>query len=127
MTGALERGETLMVIGKPGSGCTTFLKALANKREEYAAVEGKVLYNGVHAADLRSRRPGEVAFSGEMGTGLRFRKLRLTMLDRRRRCTLSQSDRGDDASLCSECAHAHEDTETLPSHARGCSDASEAF
>lgn len=67
MTGTLNRGETLMVIGKPGSGCTTFLKALANKREEYAAVQGKVLYNGICAADWKTRRPGEVTFSGEIG------------------------------------------------------------
>ncbi|KAI1737798.1 ATP-binding cassette transporter [Xylaria scruposa] len=81
MSGALRGGEMLMVIGKPGSGCTTFLKTLANMREEYAGVGGRVLYGGIDAETIKSRRPGEVAFAGEddvhfhslsVGTTLRF-------------------------------------------------------
>ena len=66
MTGILRGGETLMVIGKPGSGCTTFLKTLANMRDEYAAVGGKVLYNGIDAAEVKAHRPGEIALAGEL-------------------------------------------------------------
>ncbi|KAI1371039.1 ATP-binding cassette transporter [Hypoxylon crocopeplum] len=81
MSGVLRGGETLMVIGKPGSGCTTFLKTLANMREEYEAVEGEVRYNGQDAAEVKSRRPAEVTYAGEddihfhslsVGTTLRF-------------------------------------------------------
>ncbi|KJZ79725.1 hypothetical protein HIM_01194 [Hirsutella minnesotensis 3608] len=81
MNGILRGGEMLMVVGKPGSGCTTFLKALANMRDEYAAVQGSVLYNGVDAGELEKSRPGDVAFAGEddvhfhslsVGTTLRF-------------------------------------------------------
>ncbi|KAI1812305.1 ABC transporter [Poronia punctata] len=45
-SGALRGGEMLLVIGKPGSGCTTFLKALANMREEYKGIAGRVTYGG---------------------------------------------------------------------------------
>ncbi|KAI0449071.1 ATP-binding cassette transporter [Xylaria acuta] len=81
MSGVLRGGEMLMVIGKPGSGCTTFLKTLANMREEYAAVGGRVWYGGIDAETIKTRRPGEVAFAGEddvhfhslsVGTTLRF-------------------------------------------------------
>ncbi|KAI1421487.1 ATP-binding cassette transporter [Xylaria sp. FL1777] len=65
MSGVLRGGEMLMVIGKPGSGCTTFLKTLANMREEYADVGGDVWYGGVGAEAIKARRPGEVAFAGE--------------------------------------------------------------
>ena len=34
-SGSITAGEMLLVIGKPGSGCTTFLKALSNMRGEY--------------------------------------------------------------------------------------------
>lgn len=54
-----------MVIGKPGSGCTTFLKTLANMREEYKAVEGDVWYNGRRPAEMKSLYPGEVAYAGK--------------------------------------------------------------
>ncbi|XDG05995.1 hypothetical protein ABKA04_005610 [Annulohypoxylon sp. FPYF3050] len=65
MSGIIRGGETLMVIGKPGSGCTTFLKTLANMREEYKAVEGDVWYNGRRPAEMKSLYPGEVAYAGE--------------------------------------------------------------
>src|SRR5690242_14802314 len=64
MSGVLRGGETTMVIGKPGSGCTTFLKTLANMREEYEAVTGEVCYNGLDAAKMKARRPRDVAFAG---------------------------------------------------------------
>ncbi|KAI1387801.1 ATP-binding cassette transporter [Hypoxylon trugodes] len=81
MSGILRGGETLIIIGKPGSGCTTFLKTLANMREEYEAVGGEVLYNGLDAVEMKSRHPGEVAYASEddihfhslsVGTTLRF-------------------------------------------------------
>jgi ABC-type multidrug transport system ATPase subunit len=64
ISGILRGGETTMVIGKPGSGCTTFLKTVANLREEYEAVTGEVCYNGLDAAEMKARRPGDVAFAG---------------------------------------------------------------
>ncbi|KAI1397475.1 ABC transporter PeaB1 [Hypoxylon fuscum] len=50
-SGSLDSGEMLLVIGKPGSGCTTFLKAIANMREEYKRVDGQVSYGGRPADD----------------------------------------------------------------------------
>lgn len=41
----------LLVIGKPGSGCTTFLKALANLGEEYKDMTGTITYGGRPAAE----------------------------------------------------------------------------
>ncbi|KAH9907615.1 ABC transporter PeaB1 [Xylariomycetidae sp. FL2044] len=50
-SGSLAGGEMLLVIGKPGSGCTTFLKALSNMGDEYKDVNGKVTYGGRPALD----------------------------------------------------------------------------
>ncbi|KAI1406215.1 ATP-binding cassette transporter [Hypoxylon fuscum] len=81
MSGIIRGGETLMIIGKPGSGCTTFLKTLANMREEYDGIGGEVWYNGRDAAEMKARCPREVAYAGEddihfhslsVGTTLRF-------------------------------------------------------
>lgn len=52
-----------MVIGKPGSGSTTFLKVIANMHDEYEEFGGTVTYGGVDTADLAKQRPGEVAFA----------------------------------------------------------------
>lgn len=40
--GCVKPGEMLLVLGRPGSGCTTLLKMLANKRLGYADVSGDV-------------------------------------------------------------------------------------
>ncbi|KAH6651607.1 ABC transporter [Truncatella angustata] len=50
-SGSLASGEMLLVVGKPGSGCTTFLKALANMGDEYKSVTGQLTYGGRPADD----------------------------------------------------------------------------
>ncbi|KAH6617086.1 ABC-2 type transporter-domain-containing protein [Chaetomium tenue] len=42
--GVCKAGEMVLVLGKPGSGCTTFLKTIANQRHGYTGVTGEVLY-----------------------------------------------------------------------------------
>ncbi|KAJ5719105.1 P-loop containing nucleoside triphosphate hydrolase protein [Penicillium malachiteum] len=66
ITGSIREGEMLMVVGRPGSGCTTFLKALANMREEYLAMDGKVWYGLLDAAAAKTNRPDQIAFVGEI-------------------------------------------------------------
>jgi ATP-binding cassette subfamily G (WHITE) protein 2 (SNQ2) len=46
-SGSVKPGEMCLVIGRPGSGCSTFLKAIANQRDTYLAVNGNVEYAGV--------------------------------------------------------------------------------
>jgi ABC-type multidrug transport system ATPase subunit len=62
-SGSLRSGEMLLVIGKPGSGCTTFLKALSNMREEYKDITGRVTYGG-RAADDRDPDRVRLTFCG---------------------------------------------------------------
>ncbi|KAM0326619.1 hypothetical protein ACHAQA_006488 [Verticillium albo-atrum] len=65
MTGAVRPGEILLVLGRPGSGCSTLLKTLANHRAEYAAVEGEVHYGPLPAAEQEARFRGEVVYCEE--------------------------------------------------------------
>ncbi|KAL8916273.1 MAG: hypothetical protein Q9172_006380 [Xanthocarpia lactea] len=64
-TGVVRDGEMMLVLGRPGSGCTTFLKALANKRSEYASVTGDVNYGGISAAEQHRHYRGEVNYNPE--------------------------------------------------------------
>ena len=52
-TGCVRDGEMLLVLGRPGAGCSTFLKAISNNRETYAAVTGEVTYGGIPAESRR--------------------------------------------------------------------------
>lgn len=86
-TGVVRHGEMMMVLGRPGSGCSTFLKVIANDRESYASVEGDVSYSGIPADEARKRYRGEVVYNAEddqhlptltVGQTLRFSLLNKT-------------------------------------------------
>ncbi|KAK8217419.1 ATP-binding cassette transporter snq2 [Zalaria obscura] len=64
-TGCVRDGEMLLVLGKPGSGCSTFLKAIANNRESYAQVTGDVSYGGIPADKQKKMYRGEVNYNPE--------------------------------------------------------------
>jgi ABC-type multidrug transport system ATPase subunit len=42
----------LLVLGRPGSGCTTFLKMIGNQRAGYESVEGDVSYGGTDSVTM---------------------------------------------------------------------------
>ncbi|KAF4450095.1 hypothetical protein F53441_6739 [Fusarium austroafricanum] len=62
--GVVKPGEMVLVLGKPGSGCTTFLKTIANQRYGYTAVEGEVLYGPWKNTEFDQYR-GEAMYNGE--------------------------------------------------------------
>jgi ATP-binding cassette, subfamily G (WHITE), member 2, SNQ2 len=67
-SGVVRDGEMMLVLGRPGSGCSTFLKAIANERGTYAAVEGDVHYGGISAAEQKKYYKGEVNYNPEDDT-----------------------------------------------------------
>lgn len=64
-TGVVRPGEMMLVLGRPGSGCTTFLKAIANNRAGYVSVDGDVRYGGIDASQMDKRYRGEVVYNPE--------------------------------------------------------------
>lgn len=55
----------MLVLGRPGSGCSTFLKAVSNKRTGFAAVHGEVSYGGISAEEQLKHYRGEVNYNEE--------------------------------------------------------------
>ncbi len=62
--GCVKPGEMLLVLGRPGSGCTTLLSLLANRRRGYASVTGDVHYGTMAAADADNYR-GQIVMNTE--------------------------------------------------------------
>lgn len=54
-----------MVLGRPGSGCTTLLKTLANRRDEYHAVEGEVCYDSFTPEQISKHYRGDLQYCPE--------------------------------------------------------------
>ncbi|PLB55199.1 hypothetical protein P170DRAFT_452664 [Aspergillus steynii IBT 23096] len=62
--GCVKPGEMLLVLGRPGSGCTTLLKMLANRRAGYQEIEGDVWYGNMRH-DEASRYKGQIIMNTE--------------------------------------------------------------
>ncbi|CEP18981.1 hypothetical protein [Parasitella parasitica] len=63
--GFCKSGEMLLVLGRPGSGCSTLLRVLANMRTSYTNVKGDVTYGGIDAHDFGKHFKGEVCYNEE--------------------------------------------------------------
>lgn len=62
--GCVKPGEMLLVLGRPGSGCTTLLKMLANDRSAYASVEGDVMFGSLNHKEADKYR-GQIVMNTE--------------------------------------------------------------
>lgn len=65
--GIIAPGEMCLVLGRPGSGCSTFLKTIANEREGYLSIDGRVEYEGIEATEFRKVYEGEALYNPEDG------------------------------------------------------------
>ncbi|KAI8933384.1 hypothetical protein NX059_009999 [Plenodomus lindquistii] len=63
-SGCVKPGEMLLVLGRPGSGCTTLLKLLANKRKGYAEIEGDIHYGTLTSKEAEPYR-GSIVINTE--------------------------------------------------------------
>jgi ATP-binding cassette subfamily G (WHITE) protein 2 (SNQ2) len=64
-TGSARPGEMVLVLGRPGAGCSTFLKTIANKRDGFIGVNGDVHYGGIPAKEMDKRYMGHTVYSEE--------------------------------------------------------------
>ncbi|KAG2208507.1 hypothetical protein INT47_010203 [Mucor saturninus] len=65
LTGHCEAGEMLLVLGRPGAGCTSFLKVMANMTGSYTDVNGTVSYGGIDADTFAKHYRGQVCYNEE--------------------------------------------------------------
>ncbi|KAL7273145.1 ATP-binding cassette transporter snq2 [Rhizina undulata] len=64
-SGVVKPGEMLLVLARPGSGSSTFLRALTNQRREFTNISGEVHYAGLPFELAKGQYRGEILFNGE--------------------------------------------------------------
>ncbi|CAK4034456.1 ABC-2 type transporter [Lecanosticta acicola] len=63
--GCIRPREMLLVLGRPGAGCSTFLKVLGNHRDGYAEISGSLTFGGVEGRALSSEESSAVTYNPE--------------------------------------------------------------
>lgn len=64
-SGCVKPGEMLLVLGRPGAGCSTFLKVIGNQRFGFESIDGDVTYGGTPAHDMGKKYRSEVLYNPE--------------------------------------------------------------
>ena len=62
--GCVKPGEMLLVLGRPGSGCTTLLNVLSNNRLGYEEITGDVAFGNMPAKEAEKYR-GQIIMNSE--------------------------------------------------------------
>lgn len=62
--GHVKPGEMLLVLGRPGSGCTTLLRMLSNARRGYKDIQGEVRFGSMDHKEAAQYR-GQIAMNTE--------------------------------------------------------------
>ena len=62
-SGSMREGEMLLVLGRPGSGCSTFLKTIACQTEGYTKVEGAISYGGLSPDEVKKSYRDQVIYN----------------------------------------------------------------
>ncbi|KFY06612.1 hypothetical protein V492_07903 [Pseudogymnoascus sp. VKM F-4246] len=66
LDGIVEAGEMLVVLGPPGSGCTTFLKTISGETHGFSVDEGSHLnYQGISAKHMQNEFRSEAIYTAE--------------------------------------------------------------
>jgi ABC-type multidrug transport system ATPase subunit len=65
LTGFVKDGEMLLVLGRPGAGCTSLLRVLSGMRGSFTEIDGDVLYGDMDSKEFSKNYRGEVCYNGE--------------------------------------------------------------
>ncbi|KAL4893646.1 ABC-2 type transporter-domain-containing protein [Aspergillus ambiguus] len=64
-SGVVRSGEMMLVLGRPGSGCSTFLRTIAGHHASFLGVTGSIDYSGLSPDEVKKRYRGQVTYIPE--------------------------------------------------------------
>ncbi|CCF57078.1 hypothetical protein KAFR_0C00830 [Kazachstania africana CBS 2517] len=78
---ALARpGEMVLVLGRPGAGCSSFLKVTAGEIDQFAGgVTGDVAYDGISQDEMMKNYRADVIYNGELDVHFPYLTVKQTL------------------------------------------------
>ncbi|KAJ5549700.1 hypothetical protein N7461_004398 [Penicillium sp. DV-2018c] len=64
-SGVVDSGEIMLVLGRPGAGCSTFLRTIAGHHSSFLGVTGSIDYSGLSPEEVHTQYRGAVAYVPE--------------------------------------------------------------
>ncbi|KAI8340374.1 ABC-2 type transporter-domain-containing protein [Choanephora cucurbitarum] len=65
LSGFCKDGEMLLLLGRPGAGCTSLLKIISNMRDSFTDIKGTVSYGGIDHKTFAHRFHGQACYNSE--------------------------------------------------------------
>ncbi|KAJ3127424.1 hypothetical protein HK100_009771 [Physocladia obscura] len=65
ISGVLKPGECILVIGRPGSGCSSLLRTFSNHTRSFKEIRGEIKYAGFSSKELHEKFRGEIIYAEE--------------------------------------------------------------
>ncbi|KAL3232856.1 Protein SNQ2 [Nakaseomyces bracarensis] len=66
INGLANAGEMVLVLGRPGAGCSSFLKVTAGEIDQFAGgVTGDIAYDGIPQKEMMKHYKADVIYNGE--------------------------------------------------------------
>lgn len=103
----IKRGETIAVVGENGSGKTTLCRLITGL---YAPVSGRVLYDNIDGADIKSNR----LFRNTSGVFQRYQRYQMTLSENISIADKSRKPEPDYLSACMEMSGFQSDDPSFP-------------
>ncbi|KAF5860488.1 hypothetical protein ETB97_001438 [Aspergillus alliaceus] len=64
-SGVVRSGEIMLVLGRPGAGCSTLLRTIAGHHSSFLGVTGSLDYSGLSLEEVKKHYRGQVAYIPE--------------------------------------------------------------
>ncbi|KFA53886.1 hypothetical protein S40293_08246 [Stachybotrys chartarum IBT 40293] len=78
-SGVVRNGEMMLVLGNPGSGCSTFLRTIGGQHDSFLGVKGDLDYSGLSIHDVQKRYRSAVSYIPENDVHLPTLTVRQTL------------------------------------------------
>lgn len=79
VTGFASPGTMTLVLGRPGSGCSSLLKVLSGETQTYVKIEGEVTYGGIDSEKMIKQHKKELIYNPELDVHFPYLTVEQTM------------------------------------------------